>query len=51
MEAAESSETLSDWLEVSGVGAQGLADALSALESGNIDTISEALLRAFGAAG
>ena len=51
MEAAESSETLSDWLEVSGVGAQGLADALSALESGNIDTISEALLRAIGAAG
>ena len=51
MEAAESSETLANWLDVSGVGAQGLADALSALGTGSIDSISEALLRAFGAAG
>ena len=51
MEAAESSETLSEWLEASDVGAQGLADVLNTLESGSIDSISEALIRAFGAAG
>ena len=51
MDAAKSSQTLDKWLKASGIGAQGLADALETLGSSNIENISEALLRAFGAAG
>ena len=48
---ADQSELLSNYLEVSGTNVQGLADALNLLETGQIDNISNALLRALSAAG
>lgn len=51
LEIANETELLSDLLEISDINAQGLAIAISSLESGSIDNISSALLRALSAAG
>ena len=47
----DQSELLSNYLEISEVNVQGLADALNLLESGKIDAVSNALLAALSAAG
>ena len=47
----EQSELLSDYFEVSTINAQGLADALNLLETGQIDNLSNSLLKALSAAG
>lgn len=47
----EQSELLSDYFEASTINAQGLADALNLLETGQINNVSNALLKALSAAG
>ena len=53
LKAADSSESLSKFLETSGINAQGLSDVLTEMQLGNIDTdtLSSALLAAMSAAG
>lgn len=54
LDAAESCEELSDYLEISGINAQGLSDALEMVELGDIssiDQLSNGLLKALSIAG
>ena len=51
LEMAKNSDTLAKTLDIVDANAQGVADGLAAIESGNISTLTNNLLAAFSAAG
>jgi hypothetical protein len=53
LKLADSSKTLSNYLDLSGTNAQGLADTIAALASGDIDInrLSNSLVKAYSATG